>query len=103
MPLPFLTGFGRDILNASPEDAFFGRVSRLGSNRVQEHFRGQFGDIYDQFIGSQGNDFFFDRAPQFLEFPDYLENFDFQNTFNLLSPAARGETPSRFAPRIQFS
>lgn len=99
----FLHGFGRDILNADPDAAFFGKIAQLGNTRLQEFYRGQGGSIYDRFVGSQGLDFSFDREPRFKEFPDFLDNFDFLREFQSRSPSDRGEFPSRFAPRVRFN
>lgn len=100
----FLTGIGRNVLNLDPEGAFFGKVAQTGNRRVQDYFRGQFGDVYDRFVGSQGLDFLSGRnEPQNRFFFDYLEDFDFLREFQGLSPSDRGEFPSRFAPRVRFN
>ncbi len=99
----FLQGFGRDILDFDPELAFFGAISQIGNTRLQEHFRGQFGNIYDRFLGTQGRDLSFNRDLRFKALPDFLEGFDFQREFQSLSPSARGESPARFAPSVRFA
>ena len=100
MPTSFLAGF-RDILDFDPDTAFFGAIPQAGNTAFQEYYRGQFRNIYDQFIGKQGRALFAGREPP-KSFPDFLEGFPFLKNFALRSPTDRGEAPARFAPRVRF-
>ena len=104
---PFLKGFLEDNPNqvgiqaAIPgADAFGGSRYRggsiAGSNRFQDYWRGQAGNVYNQYLST------FARNPQ-SQLSDYLDNFDWLKGFQDLSPARRGETPQRFAPRVRYS
>lgn len=101
MATGFLAGF-RDILNFDPELAFFGSIPQSGNTAFQEYYRGQFGSIYDQFLGQQGRGLFSGNFRK-KEFPDFLDEFPFLQNFALRSPTDRGEAPARFAPRVRFN
>jgi len=104
---PFLKGFLEDnqnavgIQGAIPGATNYGGMrsragSLAGSNRFQEYWRGQAGNVYNQYLST------FARNPE-SELSDYLDNFDWLKGFQDLSPARRGETPQRFAPRVRYS
>ncbi len=103
MALPsWLSQFAPDILDANPDLAFFGAIPQKGNTAFQDYYRGQFGSIYDQYLGKRGRSLW---GGSILEstFPDFLEDFPFLQNFQSLSPTARGESPARFAPRIRFA
>lgn len=105
MALPtFLSSFGKQYLQGDPEAAFFGKIAQFGNTRMQEYYRGQSGNIYNQFVGSQGRNIYSGRNDfDYNYFSDYLEDFDFLKNFQKRSPSARGEFPSRFAPRVRWN
>jgi hypothetical protein len=104
---PFLKGFLEDNQNAVgiqaaiPTASNYGgapyrRGGIAGSNRFQEYWRGQAGNVYNQYLST------FARNPS-SELTSFLDEYDWLKGFQDRSPSARGESPSRYAPRVRFS
>ncbi len=100
----FLEGFFED----NPRLAILGSIPQAGDVRgqrrvssvagrpaFQNFWRGQTGDIFDQYLQQ------FARRPQ-TTVTGFLENFPWLERFGELSPSARGESPALHAPRIRF-
>jgi|TARA_R110002153_G_scaffold33647_8_gene101363 hypothetical protein len=110
-----LTPFLKDFLEANPNQAGVqaaipvagdfggsGRTASIaGSNQFQEYWRGQAGNVYNQYLGEFARNPVASAAKGGLG--GYLERFPWLTKFQDLSPASRGEQPTRYAPRVRWS
>jgi hypothetical protein len=110
-------GFGggvtdpRTLLGEEPRATFFSFQNQFGGAPTQRrHFQGQFQDIYNQYLGSLGQQLRQDAQagreayggevqPLFL---DFMGDFNFSEQFGQIPPSIRGGTTGRFAPPARF-
>jgi hypothetical protein len=91
-----------DILAEAPEATFFSFQDQFGQGQNQKNFfRGQFKNIFNQFLGTLGQEV---RQGQFPtgKFTDFLGDFDFNQQFAQTAPSLRGGQTGRFAPPTRF-
>ena len=102
MASSFLQGFLED----NPNVLYLGSLELAGKNRTsnafKEYFRGQTGNIYNQYLGQIGSRALMGAVPS-QTFTDYLVDYPWLKNFQKLSPAQRGEQPTRFAPRLSYN
>ncbi len=102
MASSFLQGFLED----NPRVLYLGALNVAGknttSNAFKEYFRGQAGNIYDEYLGEIGSRALM-GAPPTQTYTDYLADYPWLKNFQKLSPAQRGEQPARFAPRVRYN
>ena len=102
MATSFLQGFLED----KPNLLYLGSLELAGRNRTsnafKEYFRGQTGNIYNQYLGKLGSRALMGAVPK-QSFTDYLVDYPWLKKFQALSPAQRGEQPARFAPRLRYN
>ncbi len=110
-----LTPFLKDFLEANPNQAGvlagipqagdYGGLARTasiaGSNQFQEYWRGQAGNVYNQYLGDFARNPVDSAAKGGLG--GYLERFPWLENFQSLSPSMRGENLTRYAPRVRWS
>jgi len=99
----------QDILAEAPKATFFSFQDQFGGAPTQRrHFQGQFQDIYNQYLGTLGQQLRQDtqagRAPSSpsASFLDFMGDFDFSQQFGQIPPSIRGGTTGRFAPPARF-
>ena len=72
------------------------------SPAARRYFQGQFQNIYDEFLGKQGEALRGGALPA-QTFQQFLDAFPFTQRYAALPPAMTGRTLSGFAPRVQYS
>ena len=98
------------MLEAEPELAYMGAVSStpfIGTNpmqhRAQDYFRGQFSDIYNQYLGQKSKEYTNKTDPsQMTSFTDYLGQFPFTQRYTSLTPSQRGVGTRQFSPSTRY-
>lgn len=109
MASSFLQGFlPSEWMENDPSVLYLGALELAGKNRTsnafKEYFRGQTGNIYNQYLGQIGSRALMGAAPsKTAGFTDYLADYPWLKNFQKLSPAQRGEQPARFAPRLRYN
>ncbi len=95
------------FLNAFLEDnprilfeALRPRDPGLGQNFI-DFSRGQQSNIFGDYLGLLGRGALAGEVPD-TSFRSFLGNLPWLERFQSLSPAARGERPSQFAPRLRW-
>ena len=92
----------RGFLEEEPETTFFSFQDQFGRGQTQKNFfRGQFKNIFNQFLGGLGQQLRQGQAPQGT-FTDFLGDFDFNQQFAQTAPSLRGGLRGRFAPPTRF-
>jgi hypothetical protein len=92
----------KTILGEAPKTTFFSFQNQFGGAPTQRrHFQGQFQDIYNQYLGTLGQDIRQGQAPT-RTFLDFMGNFNFSEQFGQIPPSIRGGTTGRFAPPARF-
>ena len=94
-----LTPFLKDFLEANPNQAGVQAAIPVagdfgGSGRTA-------GNVYNQYLGEFARNPVASAAKGGLG--GYLERFPWLTKFQDLSPASRGEQPTRYAPRVRWS
>jgi hypothetical protein len=90
------------ILGEAPKTTFFSFQNQFGGAPTQRrHFQDQFQDIFNQFLGTLGQDIRQGQAPT-RTFLDFMGDFDFSQQFGQIPPSIRGGTTGRFAPPARF-
>ena len=98
----------QDILAEAPKATFFSFQDQFGGAPTQRrHFQGQFQDIYNQYLGTLGQQLRQDaqagRDPRpSTSFLDFMGDFNFSQQFGQIPPSIRGGTTGRFAPSARF-
>ena len=98
------------MLEAQPELAYMGAVSStpfMGTDpmqrRAQDYYRGQFSDIYNQYLGQKAKEYTNKVDPsQMTSFTDYLGQFPFTQRYTSLTPAQRGVGTRQFSPSTRY-
>ena len=80
---------------------FFSRPGTRGTPTRSRFFEKEFSSIQNRFLGALGSQIRGGEAPT-LTFGNFLDDFNFNDAFFGASPSARGQFPSRFAPRTRF-
>ena len=92
----------QDILGEAPEATFFSFQDQFGQGQTQKNFfRGQFKNIFNQFLGGLGQELRQGQLPTGT-FTDFLGDFDFNQQFAQTAPSLRGGLRGRFAPPTRF-
>lgn len=106
---PFL-----DLINEDPRLAYYSQLYSQGLNPLQtQHFQGQYGDIYNQYLGQLGQglvsaqqrglglaDYLAQPQQSFFE---YLQQNPFTQRFAKIPPSLRaGGGASRFVPPTRW-
>ena len=99
------------MLEMDPQTAYmgavggqdFGRFSPSQQQRGQEYFRGQFSDVYNQYLGRRGQQIASRTDPsKMTSFTDYLAEYPFTQRYSALTPRQRGMSTSRFSPSTRY-
>ena len=101
----FLQGFFGD----NPGVAYAGSLAnasrsagRGGNSAFNQYYRGRGNEVYGEYVESYGRDLLGGGAGD-QTYVDYLASYPWLKNFYTLSPAQRGETPTRFTPRVRYS
>lgn len=87
--------FGGGTTQASP----FGGGS---SPAAQQYWSGQYGNVYNQFMGELGRSYRQGEEPT-MSFVDYLDQYPFTERYTALGPQMRaGGSTGRFAPSARY-
>jgi hypothetical protein len=98
-PLDFLY---EDLLGDVPELTYYSFQDQFGKGGNQKrHFQGQFQNILDQFQGTLGSQLQQGITPTGT-FNDFLENYNFDETFGSIAPSSRGANTARFSPQARL-
>ena len=81
-----------DWLNDSPEILYNAMIPR-GSNNFMDYYRSQFDRVYQDYLSDLGKMALSGQTPS-MNFSDYLDNFNFNYNWRILSPMARGQRRS---------
>jgi len=68
----------------------------------RRYFQGQFQNIYDDFLGTQGKSLQRGEMPA-QNFQQFLQEFPFTQRYASLPPEMTGRSLGNFAPRVQYS
>ena len=96
-PSSFLSAF----YDGTPTEQFYASIPQTGNTAMKEYFRGQSNRIYGDYTAAYGRGLQSGQAIGL--YPDYLKDFPWLQNFYNQSPSARGETPTRYAPRVRYS
>ena len=106
MPLPndqlldFLNA--EDLLGADPRLSFFSFQDQFGQSPAQRrHFRGEFQNFFDRYVGGIGRQLQQEQSPTGT-FTNFLRDIDFGSEFSAIPPSMRGGGTRRFAPPTRF-
>ena len=83
------------------QEMMFGNPSGT-SPASRRYFRGQFQNIYNDFLGQQGRALQGGQLPS-QTFTQFLQQYPFTQRYAALPPELSGRTLGSFAPRVQYS
>jgi len=94
------------MLEAQPELAYMGAVQQTPfrgtapmQQRAQDYWRGQYGDIFNQYSGQRAQEIATGKPPEkWTTFMDYLRTVPFTQRYSQMTPLQRGASTRRFAP-----
>ena len=103
-----VTGFPfMDFLNDEPEFGYYALANPFARSANQRrYFQGQYPDIYNQYKGKLGQQVLGGQEPT-LKAIDFLKDYfapggGAMQQWAAMSPGARGEQQSRFAPPVRW-
>ena len=85
------------FMNEEPEAAYFSYQNQWNTPNAKRYFQSQFGNIQNQYMGQLGQLIRGGGEPT-LNFPDFLTQFPWQQTFQDLPPRQRGMEQGQFNP-----
>ena len=96
----------QEFLEENPRAAFYAQGDpfggdRTGGPREKQVFQNQFQNIYNQYMGTLGQQVQRGEVPS-LRFQDYLKDFSFSQHFRSLPPSMRGASTGAYAPQARF-
>jgi len=87
--------FGGGTTQASPFGEGF-------SPAAQQYWSGQYGNVYNQFMGDVGRSYRRGEEPA-MSFVDYLDQYPFTERYTALGPQMRpGSRTARFSPATRY-
>ena len=90
------------FLDEEPRAGFFAQQERFGRSPNQRRFFQQnFQPVYDRFLGQLGQQVQQGMTPS-LTFPDFLQDFNFNQFFREQPQFFQGLNTQRFAPSTRF-
>ena len=93
---PYMDDLIQQFLGSNPNAAFFSAFPKAGgTGNLSEFIRGSQGRLFNSYLADLPNN------PNML-FQDFIKGQDLESQFKGLSPRARGENPSMFAPNVRF-
>ena len=98
------------MLGAQPELAYMGAVSDtpfMGTDpmqrRAHDYYRGQFSDIYNQYLGTKAKEYKNRVDPsEMTSFTDYLADLPFTQRYSQSTQAQRGVGTRQFSPSTRY-
>lgn len=99
--------FWKKLLEGEPEALYhsfrpqYGRGQGRFRPGQERYFKGQFGDVWNEYLGKLGQQIRGGQEPS-LQFSNFLEAFPWANRYSSLPPELRGETNRRFAPPVRW-
>jgi hypothetical protein len=96
----------QQFLNYEPKFSYYGMntadTSPFGSSPAgRRRFQSQFQDIYNEFLGQQGQALMGGQMPQ-QNFTQFLGDYPFTERYAALPPGMRGTQTRGFAPQASF-
>ena len=79
------------FLEDNPDVLYGGYLSGLKnpSNSFLDYWTKNYGNVYNKYLGALGGQALSGNAPS-MNFSDYLNSFNFNKQYNLLSPQSKG-------------
>jgi len=97
----FLGSLGQGLARELPEATFFSFQNQFGGSPTQRrYYQGQFSNIFNQYLGTLGQQLSQGQSPP--AFQDFMGGYNFGQQFAQLPPSIRGATTARFAPQTRF-
>ena len=101
----------QSMLESDPQTAYLGQVGQQygvdqkdrSAGKARDYFAGQFGNVYNQFLGVKGRELMNRTDPsKMTSFTDFLSNQPFTQKYGALTPAQKGTSNRRFSPSTRF-
>ena len=90
------------FLDDNPNIAFEALRPQTASRSFTDYWRGQYGSVYGDYLGSVGRTALKGEIPA-QSVTEFLGDYPWEAYWQGLSPSGRGERPSMFAPRLQWN
>ena len=97
------------MLETDPQTAYMGAIGQTFgtgdriSQAPRDYFAGQFGNVYDQYLGVKGRELMNRTDPsKMTTFTDFLSRQPFTQRYGRLTPAQKGMSTRRYAPSTRF-
>ena len=102
--MPGFAAYLQSLLEEMPQAAYYGQLGQQQmSPLARRYFEGNYGDIYNQYLGRLGQQLMGGQEPT-ARFQDFLSEAPFSQRFAQLPPEFTGRQSrrSRFNPYTQF-